>query len=315
MTDPCTHKRYMYIHICRRVSLLKLLHKCTHLQVVNLDLQSNKLRTIPGCILQLQSIESLNLSHNNLSEIPNLPEWSFSLRVVDLSYNKLSDLPHSTTALGIKTLNLSHNMFSSVPSCVCSMKTIHSLNLSSNQDILSLPYEMWKLSSLEELNLENIKKLKDPPKRLRNNPQECITYLYNKQTDYLHKLCRNGDVAEMQNLLDSMSVSEVADRVAERRGKNGYTLLHQAVATKKTEALNFLLSKTYSVHVNSRAKYGYTPLHLAASVGATDCVKLLLKHGADINCQCDQNKTPKQLAELGKRKNRLIASVLHSEGN
>ena len=122
----------------------------------------------------------LNLSHNRLIELPDVPEWSVCLTVLDLSFNQLTRMPDNAVAPGIHSLNLSHNNFRDVPLCVCSFVTLHSLNLSDNPDILTLPAEMGRLSMLSRLYLDNLKDLNDPPKNLQKDPYNCIRYLNSK---------------------------------------------------------------------------------------------------------------------------------------
>ena len=135
---------------------------------------------IPRCLLELPSLGEINLSHNRLMEIPDVPEWSACLTVLDLSFNQLTNLPLNAVAPIIRSLNLSHNNFRTVPLCVCSFVTLHSLNLSDNPDILTLPVEMGRLSMLNRLYLNNLKDLNDPPRNLQKDPHDCIRYLNNK---------------------------------------------------------------------------------------------------------------------------------------
>lgn len=148
--------------------------------MVKIDLQHNELTMIPRCLLELPSLGELNLSHNRLTEIPDVPEWSACLTVLDLSFNQLSSLPITVVAPIIRSLNLSHNNFRTVPLCICSFVTLHSLNLSDNPDILTLPAEMGRLNMLARLYLNNLKDLNDPPRNLQKDPRDCIRYLNSK---------------------------------------------------------------------------------------------------------------------------------------
>ena len=149
-------------------------------QVVKLDLQHNDLSHIPCCLLKLPSLGELNLANNSLEEIPDVVEWSPCLTVLDLSHNQLSSLPIKVIAPAIRALNLSHNQFRQVPLCICSFTTLHSLNLSENQDIRQLPAEMGRLSQLSRLGLTGLKNLKNPPRNLLKDPRDCIRYLNSK---------------------------------------------------------------------------------------------------------------------------------------
>ena len=135
---------------------------------------------IPRCLLELPSLGELNLSHNRLTDIPDVPEWSACLTVLDLSHNQLTSMPISAVAPVIRSLNLSHNNFRTVPLCICSFVTLHSLNLSDNPDILTLPAEMGRLNMLNRLYLNNLKDLNDPPRNLQKDPHDCIRYLNSK---------------------------------------------------------------------------------------------------------------------------------------
>ena len=159
------------------------MHACiitTIMQVFKLDLQYNKLRIIPGCLLRLPSLGELNLAHNRLEELPEVLEWSPYLTVLDLSDNQLSSLPSKVVAPSIRSLNIANNKFLTVPCCISSFTTLHSLNLSSNSNIVALPREMGRLSYLSHLDLSGLKNLREPPKRLQKECRDCIRYLNSK---------------------------------------------------------------------------------------------------------------------------------------
>ena len=128
-------------------------------QCTKLDLQWNRIREIPQCLLELPSINELNLSHNNLVDIPDVPEWSASLSVLDLSYNRLSNLPNSAVAPTLKNLNISNNQLRTVPHCVCSFVGLTTLNIAHNSEILVLPSELGRLKNLFNLNLDGLNNL------------------------------------------------------------------------------------------------------------------------------------------------------------
>ena len=146
-------------------------------QCTKLDLQWNRLREIPQCLLELPSINELNLSHNDLVGIPDVPEWSASLSVLDLSYNRLTNLPNSAVSLTLKDLNISYNQFRTVPHCVCSFVGLTTLNIAHNSEILSLPPELGRLKNLLDLNLDGLNDLNDPPRSACVTTADCIQYL------------------------------------------------------------------------------------------------------------------------------------------
>ena len=135
---------------------------------------------VPRCILELPALQDLNLSHNRLTEIPDVPEWSPNLTVLDLSHNLLSSLPRNGNAPALRSLNIGSNKFRTVPPSICSLVTLYTLDLSENPDILTLPAEMGKLSTLTQLNLRGLKDLNDPPKNVQKECGDCIRYLNSK---------------------------------------------------------------------------------------------------------------------------------------
>ena len=148
--------------------------------VTFLDLERNALKTIPRCLLELPVIEELYLASNRLEEIPDVHEWPTSLVLLDLSHNQLQNLPQYCEAPKLKILNLGHNKFRRVPQCVCSFTTLQRLELNHNPDILNLPVEMGRLTSLVLLNLDGLNDINDPPKNLRHSAKLCVTYLNQK---------------------------------------------------------------------------------------------------------------------------------------
>ena len=148
--------------------------------MIKLDLQHNDLKQIPRALLELPSLQELNLSYNQLQDIPDVPEWSSVLSVLELSHNHLSSLPLNAVASSIRNLNISYNQFRSVPLCICSFTTLHTLDLSDNPDILTLPAEMGRLNNLNRLHLKNLKDLNDPPRNVQRDTRDCIRYLNSK---------------------------------------------------------------------------------------------------------------------------------------
>lgn len=104
----------------------------------------------------------------------------------------------------------------------------------------------------------------------------------------------------------------LSTKLATQKGVFGYTVLHEAVASKNTDILDFLLEHTKAASVNSAAKSGYTPLHMAASSGLVDSVRVLLRHNADVNCTDEYGRTPRSAARLSSKHD--TEKLLFSEG-
>ena len=145
-------------------------------------MQHNELVTFPSCLLELPSLKELNLSCNKLNQIPYVSNWSRYLSVLDLSENLLEnlELPNDILAPSLHTLNLSRNNLIKLPACIGSFTNLRCFDISHNPYILSLPPEMGELSNLEELNVDGLIDLSDPPIKIQKDPQECIQYLKGK---------------------------------------------------------------------------------------------------------------------------------------
>ena len=169
------------------MNVIVLINGCLVLstfQICNVDLNNNELTHISASLLQLPQLKTLNLSHNKLTHLPDVTLWSNALIELDLSDNCLSSLPVNATASSLIHLNLSKNHLNTVPLCVCTFITLLSLDLSDNPRIKNLPHEMSILTKLVHLNLNGLKRLKDPPKAFTNSPPKCISYLRSKLNDY-----------------------------------------------------------------------------------------------------------------------------------
>ena len=129
----------------------------------------------------------------------------------------------------------------------------------------------------------------------------------------LHKLCRTGKLEKIKQVVESMDPEVLCVKLATQKGVFGYTVLHEAVANKNTDILDYLLEKTETSAVNSVAKSGYTPLHMAASSGLVDSVRVLLKHNADVNCTDEYGRTPRSAARLSNKHE--TEKLLFSEGS
>ncbi|KAI5325950.1 hypothetical protein L3X38_035024 [Prunus dulcis] len=126
-----------------------------------LDLSSNKLEgPIPMSIFKLQGLKILLLSSNNFSgsfPLEHLPQLK-NLSSLDLSYNSLlidynSVNTSYTTFPHISTLKLASGKLRTFPEFLRNQSRLVYLDLSVNQIHGEIPIWIWKLSSLNQLNL------------------------------------------------------------------------------------------------------------------------------------------------------------------
>ena len=168
------------------ISITSHLRKCT-----KLDLHQNNIKHVPASILELPLIKQLNLSYNKITELPKVL-WSASLVQLNLSHNELKTLPNCATALCIDSmavLRLEHNQLKEVPNCVCFLSDLNVLDISYNPEILTLPIDLGRLQKLEQLNLNGLHHLYDPPPSVCENPKTCVSYLRSQFLKHSNYYC------------------------------------------------------------------------------------------------------------------------------
>jgi len=122
-----------------------------------LELNSNRLSSLPKGLTDLPNLTHLSMGNNLLVQIsfPPLP----SLQQLDLSSNQLVDIPSSLPLPSLAWLNLARNRLKTVPSLP--LPSLLSLSLSGNP-ITSLPPNSLSSSpSLASLNISHCPQLRD----------------------------------------------------------------------------------------------------------------------------------------------------------
>jgi ankyrin repeat protein len=116
----------------------------------------------------------------------------------------------------------------------------------------------------------------------------------NKKGDWgltvLHEATSNG-LTDLVRLL----LSHGADATATCK-IDCCTPIHYAAMNGHTEVVNLLIENQSSRStINARTASGSTPLHIALTEGHIATARLLIMHGADINAEDKDKKTPRQL--------------------
>jgi len=124
----------------------------------------------------------------------------------------------------------------------------------------------------------------------------------------LHKWCKDGKYKKIEEFISTCN--DLSLQLENRRGKFGYTPLHEAVSNGHFRVLQLLLR--HGGNVNSCANSGWSLLHVAASTGRVDCVRVLLANNADISVTDEYGKTPKQMAESCRKP--AVMKVIRSAG-
>ena len=94
-------------------------------------------------------------------------------------------------------------------------------------------------------------------------------------------------------------------------GSNNRTLLHEAIAFRRTELMSYLIER--GVPVNHQNNKGQTALHYAAIYGSLTATQLLIESGADPNI-CDMHGNNALWAALSTHREPSIRVLLVRAG-
>lgn len=108
----------------------------------------------------------------------------------------------------------------------------------------------------------------------------------------LHKAADVGDLDMVKFLVDHGSSTRNASA-------RGLTALHRAAGRGHLSVMRFLLENGEGAQIKQVSQDGWTPLHGAASSGRTEAVSLLLSYGADIHHCSWHGRTPLHRAVQG----------------
>lgn len=122
-----------------------------------LNLSNNKLDNVSSSIFEdLPLINTINLQNNKIKTLPEITKWTSSLTTLNLQNNYLKTFPENLDGAAIENLNLSNNKFLQFPESVCNLKMLGLLDVSCNKDITELPLKLGKLKKLNILNLAGL---------------------------------------------------------------------------------------------------------------------------------------------------------------
>lgn len=145
--------------------LIKLPTLSKYRNIINLNLKSNRLRTLPESIGSPLTLEYLNLRNNMLKALPKSISLLTSLKILDLHGNKLDSIKFDLSK-SIKELELGWNNFKAVPQGIKSLLSLERLGLGGNK-LLELPTWIGDFKFLKQLDLYD-NKLNEIPESIGN---------------------------------------------------------------------------------------------------------------------------------------------------
>ncbi|TGZ64578.1 hypothetical protein CRM22_006302 [Opisthorchis felineus] len=134
--------------------------------VVELNLGSNRLTSLPAEIGELQHLEVLELNFNQLRVLPDEITKLSKLRILGLDSNELESLPEDLSGLvSLQELNVLSNRLTTFPRSVENLPKLKVIKAGEN-DIQRLPAELGNMSALQELHLNDNLNLNSLPVEL-----------------------------------------------------------------------------------------------------------------------------------------------------
>ncbi|XP_069369838.1 malignant fibrous histiocytoma-amplified sequence 1 homolog [Paralichthys olivaceus] len=125
-------------------------------QLVELDMSHNCLRSLSEGVGELRGLKKLCVSHNKIQHLPDQISELQLLEELDISFNDLHDLPRSFCGLGrLRTLDADHNKLNQFPSEILALGELEELDCSGNK-FQELPADVLKLRSIKILWLSSL---------------------------------------------------------------------------------------------------------------------------------------------------------------
>ncbi len=135
--------------------LKQLMPAIIALEPSELDLRNNYIEEIPAEMAQLTSLEVLNLNNNRLSTLPDNFGELKSLLKLELNENEFEELPASITGLtNLEVLEVNDNQLESLTPNISKLSNLLALELTGNQ-FTEITEDLAGLQKLQTLDLSN----------------------------------------------------------------------------------------------------------------------------------------------------------------
>lgn len=134
--------------------------------VIAIDLQKQKLKTLPEEIFKFTKLQYLNLGKNEITDLDRIGTFK-ELKYLNLERNKLDHFPVVVCQLQkIEHLALGRNEFEKIPDCIETCTELKYLDLWATP-VKSLPDCMTKLTKLEEIDFSEVQISKPGQEKLK----------------------------------------------------------------------------------------------------------------------------------------------------
>lgn len=124
-------------------------------KMTKLSFYKNRLKTLPSDFYKMKNLEVIDLYYNQLEVIPPEIGNMESLNILYLSFNKVYSLSEEIGKLQkLEQLYLHHNRFSELPLTLRNLSSLKTLHVNNNY-LVEFPSQVLKLPNLEDLDISN----------------------------------------------------------------------------------------------------------------------------------------------------------------
>lgn len=183
----------------------------------DLNAQSNLLCEIPSTVGDAVALRRINLQDNSLTAIPTEIGRLKKLVSLNLSWNRLSSLPPSIGELtALQRLYLRGNALQSVPSDLGRLIKLRDLALGGNDQLMSIPHEIFALPALMFFDVTGPFAKKVPAEFVAACRRRADVLEERISSDYKAVLAAQKKVEELSNRKNSVALTEeIAKAIAE----------------------------------------------------------------------------------------------------
>lgn len=147
------------------ISDFKGISKLNKLAYMNLG--ASNLKNIPTELTKLENLIELKIGNSSISSIPQTISNLQNLEVLTLSGADISDFTNICKCYNLECLEIVYSKIYEIPKNIKQLNKLRTLTLSSSL-LTELPFELFELTNLKELNLMDNKKLSKIPDEIKN---------------------------------------------------------------------------------------------------------------------------------------------------
>ncbi|XP_041956420.1 leucine-rich repeat-containing protein 2 isoform X2 [Alosa pseudoharengus] len=148
------------------------------------ELNGDKWTEVPASLFEMTHLREWHISRTKIIKIPEFIAMFQDMRVLDIPKNCIDKLPPEIGKLTkLRELNVSYNRLSDIPPELGDCENLERLELTSNLNLMELPFELSNLKKLVHLDLAENKFIGIPICVLRMSSLQWLDFSNNKLKD------------------------------------------------------------------------------------------------------------------------------------